>query len=210
MADRIAAIDRAIVENAESLFLGTGYANTSMQAVLTAAGVSKSALYSRYGSKGALFNAVVSYRLQAWFHTDAMREPLRTELGMGLIAGAVDELASMSSFDIRAFERLLTTESGRFSEIAQAFCDGDLVSALSSCGDELSARRIKSQSATQFEPPTLVFLYAVVGWFITGSAARSQRDQDCDALLLKLAELFGCTPGVRPEIAQVASAAASI
>ncbi|UVL67970.1 TetR/AcrR family transcriptional regulator [Pseudomonas sp. B21-031] len=49
----------AILEAAKTLFLSLGYANTSMDAVATAAGVSKLTVYSHFTDKQTLFCAAV-------------------------------------------------------------------------------------------------------------------------------------------------------
>ncbi|MBK3443166.1 TetR/AcrR family transcriptional regulator [Pseudomonas lactis] len=50
---------QAILESAKSLFLGKGYAHTSMDAVALAAGVSKLTVYSHFTDKETLFTAAV-------------------------------------------------------------------------------------------------------------------------------------------------------
>jgi TetR/AcrR family transcriptional repressor of mexJK operon len=50
---------QAILEAAKILFLGHGYANTSMDAVATEAGVSKLTVYSHFNDKETLFSAAV-------------------------------------------------------------------------------------------------------------------------------------------------------
>ena len=49
----------AILEAAKSLFLSLGYANTSMDAVAAAAGVSKLTVYSHFNDKQTLFGSAV-------------------------------------------------------------------------------------------------------------------------------------------------------
>ncbi len=55
----------AILEAAKSLFLSLGYANTSMDAVAAAAGVSKLTVYSHFTDKQTLFGAAVMATCQA-------------------------------------------------------------------------------------------------------------------------------------------------
>ncbi|SDY86992.1 TetR/AcrR family transcriptional regulator [Pseudomonas sp. NFIX28] len=50
---------QAILEAAKALFLSNGYANTSMDAVATEAGVSKLTVYSHFNDKETLFSAAV-------------------------------------------------------------------------------------------------------------------------------------------------------
>ncbi|HKS15415.1 MAG TPA: TetR/AcrR family transcriptional regulator [Pseudomonas sp.] len=55
----------AILEAAKALFLSLGYANTSMDAVATAAGVSKLTVYSHFTDKQTLFESAVMATCQA-------------------------------------------------------------------------------------------------------------------------------------------------
>lgn len=50
---------QAILDAAKNLFLSNGYANTSMDAVASAAGVSKLTVYSHFNDKERLFSAAV-------------------------------------------------------------------------------------------------------------------------------------------------------
>jgi len=50
---------QAILDAAKTLFLSKGYANTSMDAVATEAGVSKLTVYSHFNDKETLFSAAV-------------------------------------------------------------------------------------------------------------------------------------------------------
>ncbi|MBV4501296.1 TetR/AcrR family transcriptional regulator [Pseudomonas shirazensis] len=55
----------AILEAAKALFLSLGYANTSMDAVATAAGVSKLTVYSHFTDKQTLFGSAVMATCQS-------------------------------------------------------------------------------------------------------------------------------------------------
>lgn len=56
---------QAILEAAKALFLTNGYASTSMDAVATAAGVSKLTVYSHFNDKETLFEAAIVATCQA-------------------------------------------------------------------------------------------------------------------------------------------------
>ncbi|AMS14074.1 TetR family transcriptional regulator [Pseudomonas chlororaphis] len=55
---------QAILEAAKTLFLSNGYANTSMDAVATEAGVSKLTVYSHFNDKETLFSAAVAAKCE--------------------------------------------------------------------------------------------------------------------------------------------------
>jgi AcrR family transcriptional regulator len=70
-----------LIEVATRLFAERGYEDTSIEAVLTAAGVSRGALYHHFAGKDALFEAVVESvenRIMAELTTavDGVRDPL--------------------------------------------------------------------------------------------------------------------------------------
>ena len=56
--------DDQIVAAAEQVFMAHGYARASMEAIACKAGVSKQTLYHHYGSKAALFGAIVDARVE--------------------------------------------------------------------------------------------------------------------------------------------------
>lgn len=56
---------QAILDAAKELFLANGYASTSMDAVATAAGVSKLTVYSHFNDKETLFTAAIVATCQA-------------------------------------------------------------------------------------------------------------------------------------------------
>ena len=59
-----------LIEVATRLFAERGYEDTSIEAVLSAAGVSRGALYHHFAGKDALFEAVVASVEQRMQHRD--------------------------------------------------------------------------------------------------------------------------------------------
>ena len=59
----------AILQGAIAEFLKSGYAATSMDKVAKTAGVSKATIYSHFGDKESLFNAVVQDLVKDKFQT---------------------------------------------------------------------------------------------------------------------------------------------
>src|ERR1700722_18957063 len=53
-------LDRHILTTASRLFVGNGYAGTSIEQIAAAAGAGKQTIYRRYASKEDLFKAVLS------------------------------------------------------------------------------------------------------------------------------------------------------
>lgn len=77
-----------IFEAASQQFLEHGYDRVSMDAVASAAGVSKMTLYNNFASKDALFEACVAYRTTGIFagFSDDMLDPKRPAEALTLIA----------------------------------------------------------------------------------------------------------------------------
>jgi TetR/AcrR family transcriptional repressor of mexJK operon len=109
-----------ILEIATELFLSDGYGATTIEAVAARAGISKRTFYHRFDDKAALFAAVV-HRIIAQVRPPAhvallegatLRDILRRLAGLMLDAA----LAPRAT----ALHRLITSESARFPELAQA------------------------------------------------------------------------------------------
>lgn len=123
---------QAILEAARRLFLEHGYAGTAMEAIATAAGVSKATLYSHFAGKEALFGAIVEERCRA------LLEPLA---GIGAGATLADRLRRFAARftelvtepEAVALYRLVLAEAPRFPELARTF---------HACGPERATARV--------------------------------------------------------------------
>lgn len=110
---------------ARALFLEKGFEGTSMDAVSAAAPVSKRTLYHHFGSKAALFAAVVD---EAWSHlTKAPLLPSETDGDPRQVLTAyVDRLqAHWDRPDVIPLLRLVIAEASRFPELSQAYFAAD-------------------------------------------------------------------------------------
>lgn len=115
----------AILQGAMQEFLKGGYAATSMDKVAKAAGVSKATVYSHFGDKESLFNAVIQ---------DLARDKFQTVMGLdkpqSLSEDPKQVLSAMatrmldnakSDRNFHNFMRIVIGESGRFPELAKAY-----------------------------------------------------------------------------------------
>lgn len=115
----LAARQAALLSAAAELFLARGYGDTSMEAVVQAAGISKRTLYQRYPDKAALFAAVLEHIIAQ------LRPPEDVPLIQGAdLAGVLERLAGFMlkaalQPSALALHRLIEAESGRFPEIGQ-------------------------------------------------------------------------------------------
>jgi AcrR family transcriptional regulator len=112
---------QVIYEAARHEFAGSGFASTCMEAVARRAGVSTKTLYRLIPNKAALFEGMVSDRLDTFVsevnlhaadHTD-----IQEALGAALMACA--DLALDG--EVIALQRMILQEAGKFSEIAGMF-----------------------------------------------------------------------------------------
>jgi TetR/AcrR family transcriptional regulator, regulator of autoinduction and epiphytic fitness len=115
----------AILKGAMEEFLKHGYAGSSMDKVAKASGVSKATVYSHFGDKESLFNAV--------FH-DLAEERLRGAIDvqqpqfsgqspqevLSAIASRMITNATQDSV-VQDFMRIIIGESRRFPELAKAY-----------------------------------------------------------------------------------------
>lgn len=109
-----------IVDAATEAFLVAGYGAVSMDQIAKAAGVSKQTVYSHFGSKAALFGAVIQARCDRLIQPNAQgltaEDPERALLELAeRFMGAVLAPENMASF------RAVIAETGRFPELADAF-----------------------------------------------------------------------------------------
>ncbi len=120
-AERVEAIERAILAAARHIFRTDGFDAASMESVAAAARVSKGTLYSRYPTKEALLRAVVDEQIASWAaERDHARGPLPEDFKQRLQHHARALLEAVASDDVRAFERVLRGASGPARELAKA------------------------------------------------------------------------------------------
>lgn len=116
--DAAAQIDREILHAARDLFLSQGFERTSMAMVIRAAGVSKTTLYARYGTKVELFRATVLLTVERIANQTLSPAERKTfALGEGLrVFGRRTMRISMTPL-WAGYERLVFTEGPRFPEL---------------------------------------------------------------------------------------------
>ena len=115
----------AILKGAIQEFLKHGYAATSMDKVAKAAGVSKATVYSHFGDKESLFNAVMQDLVKDKFQTVmGLHEPQSLEQDPKIVLSEMATRMLENAKSDRAFQdfiRIIIGESGRFPELAKAY-----------------------------------------------------------------------------------------
>lgn len=118
---------RAILKEAEALFLARGFDGVSMEEVAAHAEVSKQTIYKQFESKAALFVAVVqvmtnqgSDRVQA-----EMRNPQSEAEVSGALMGHGERLLNIAlAPKLLRLRRLVISETDRFPELGRALYQG--------------------------------------------------------------------------------------
>ncbi len=106
------------------LFLRSGFAATSIEAIAAAAGVSKRTLYARFPAKEAVFLAVVRRLIGEWLQGFDAAVDSAPSLEAALLAAGQRMLAVALTPPALALHRLMVAEAGRFPELATALRDG--------------------------------------------------------------------------------------
>jgi AcrR family transcriptional regulator len=112
---------RMIYEAARHEFAGNGYAATSIETVARRAGVSTKTLYRLIPNKAALFEGMVSDRIDRFIYEVNLHAADHTDIEPALTAAlsACAELALDE--ETVALQRMLLQEAGKFSDIAGMF-----------------------------------------------------------------------------------------
>lgn len=161
------AIAEHILGTAQGFFLSDGYAQTTMEAVAAAAGISKGTLYARYSTKADLFHALVSDRLAAWSRrVPGRQDTANVSLFDYLYRRGTDLLAAMSDPEIRAFTHLVNAESRQFPELAVDFRTEAYEKVITEIAGDIESLAARSGWPTSDAKGTAaIFINALTGWW---------------------------------------------
>ena len=142
----------AILKGAIAEFLKGGYAATSMDKIAKAAAVSKATVYSHFGDKENLFNAVIQDLVKDKFQTvidldsaQSLEQDPKVVLSMMATKMLNDAKSDRSFLD---FIRIIIGESGRFPELAQAYVKSVVKPTI-----EILTKYFKSHPALELKDP---------------------------------------------------------
>jgi TetR/AcrR family transcriptional repressor of mexJK operon len=186
------AIAQHILRKAQDLFLTDGYAQTTMEAVATAAGISKGTLYARYPSKSDLFHALITDRLEAWNKlTPAWVNEPDISLFDYLYRRGSAMMSAMAEPEIRAFSHLVQSEARQFPELAEDF----KTEAYDKLIDEVATEihRICSadgSATTDARGVALVYVHAITGWWKSKGPDPEVPKAEADHYLARLLSLL--------------------
>jgi AcrR family transcriptional regulator len=115
------ATRRIIFEAARHEFAANGFARANIESVARRAGISTKTLYRLIPNKAALFEAMVTDRLDQFVSTVRLRacegRDIESALGEALFACA----ALLLNSDVIALQRMVLAEGDKFPEIARTF-----------------------------------------------------------------------------------------
>lgn len=122
-SDKLDPTDKgqAIVDAATRVFLGQGYGAASMDAIAAEAAVSKQTVYSHFGSKEALFEAIIQGKCRELMPPDSLKWSPGQNHEEILRLFAHRFLMTILSAPSTALFRVVVAESVRFPELADVF-----------------------------------------------------------------------------------------
>ena len=112
---------QAIVEAAARVFLKQGYGAASMDAIAAEAGVSKQTVYSHFGAKEALFEAIIQGKCRELMPPDSLKWSAGQDHEKILRLFAHRFLMTILAAPSTALFRVVVAESVRFPELADVF-----------------------------------------------------------------------------------------
>jgi len=146
------AKSQAILKGAIKEFLKNGYAGTSMDKVAKSAGVSKATVYSHFGDKESLFNAVMQDLVKDKFQQFmGLQKPQSLEQDPQVVLSAMMTKMLANVQNNRSFQdfmRIIIGESGRFPELAKAYVNNVAKPTI-----EILTKYLKSHPALKLEDP---------------------------------------------------------
>jgi AcrR family transcriptional regulator len=118
-----------IYEAARHEFAARGYAATSTETVARRAGISTKTLYRLVPNKAALFEGMVSDRLDRFLSDFDLQVPgdTDTDIDAGLNAALMAYADLGLDPDVVALQRIILQETGQFRHLAAAFYDNGIV-----------------------------------------------------------------------------------
>src|SRR4051812_40243840 len=116
-----------IYEAARHEFAASGYAATSTETVARGAGISTKTLYRLVPTKAALFEGMVSDRLDKFLSDFSLQGPEDTGIEAGLNAALMAYADLGLDPDVVALQRIILQEIGQFPDLAAAFYNNGIV-----------------------------------------------------------------------------------
>src|SRR5215475_1243899 len=110
-----------IVEAARTEFAHSGYAATGMEGVARRAGVSTKTLYRLFPNKAAVFEAMVSERIEVFVSIVKLRACNGGDIEAALTEALIVCADLMLDGEVIALQRVIAGDSDKFPDIAETF-----------------------------------------------------------------------------------------
>ena len=160
-----ALIEEEILRVALDQFVRHGY-GISMTRIVTAAGISKATMYSRFSSKEQLFRAIIRKQIERVAEAMPFDRAVAPDLERGLRNYAERTLEVSLERDFIEVNRLIYSEARRFPELAAAAAERNALGI-----EQLSAfirDRAKADAISCKDPETIAecLIYLMRGWYM--------------------------------------------
>ena len=174
---------RMIYEAARHEFAGNGLAATSIETVARRAGVSTKTLYRLIPNKAALFEGMVSDRIDRFVSEVNLRAADHADIEQALAAALIACAELALDEETIALQRMLLQEAGKFSDIAGMFYKNAIQRILVALADWLRMQQKRG----------LIALDDVdeAAGMLLGMVTSAPRARACAALFLRGCEVRG-------------------
>jgi AcrR family transcriptional regulator len=132
---------QVIYEAARHEFSDNGYAATSIESVARRAGVSTKTLYRLIPNKAALFEGMVSDRIDRFLSELDLQAIDNSEFEEALFAALMACADLAFDNEVVALQSMVLQEAGKFSDLAGAFYRNGIQRAVSALADWLTTRQ---------------------------------------------------------------------
>jgi AcrR family transcriptional regulator len=134
---------QVIYEAARHEFAGNGYAATSMETVARRAGVSTKTLYRLIPNKAALFEGMVSNRLDRFLSEVNLHTVDHADIEEALRAALMVCADLVLDEEVVALQRMMLQEAGKFSGIAELFYTNGIQRSVVALADWLRVQQAR-------------------------------------------------------------------
>jgi TetR/AcrR family transcriptional regulator, mexJK operon transcriptional repressor len=170
-AERAAALDAVIRSAALEVFLASGFAAASMDAIVAAAQVSKGTLYARYENKEALFISVLQgEREKLGERASAYNHLLPDDLEGRLRHHARTLIRTAQSPVYKGVVQLMEANSATFPDLPRLWNEVGTRGYLRLLADNMAAVASPAQRSIDWDFVANLFLHAISGWLRTQAA----------------------------------------
>ena len=126
-----------VYEAARHEFAANGYAATSTETVARRAGISTKTLYRLFPNKAALFEAMLSNRLDNFLLDVTLHAADDVDIEAALNAALMICANLTLSEEVVAFQRMVLQEAGQFSDLAATFYKNGIARTIAALADWL-------------------------------------------------------------------------